>query len=89
MNVMNVVYFGDIKTPLLSTSFGIILVNFRTFAIGGKFMQSIPSESLAIDRKARVNLPFYDLDLRPAHIRTLDFDENIANTVLNRPARRK
>jgi hypothetical protein len=38
-------------------------------------MQSIPSESLAIDRKARVNLPFYDLDLRPAHIRTMDFDE--------------
>ena len=38
-------------------------------------MQSIPSDSLAIDRKARVNLPFYDLDLRPAHIRTLDFDE--------------
>ncbi len=38
-------------------------------------MQSIPSESLAIDRKARVNLPFYDLDLRPAHVRTCDFDE--------------
>ena len=38
-------------------------------------MQSIPSEMLPIDRKARVNLPFYDLELRPAHIRTLDFDE--------------
>jgi hypothetical protein len=38
-------------------------------------MQSIPSESLAIDRKARVNLPFFDLDLRPAHVRTCDFDE--------------
>ena len=38
-------------------------------------MQSIPGDSLPIDRKARVNLPFYDLDLRPAHIRTLDFDE--------------
>jgi glutamate synthase (NADPH/NADH) small chain len=40
-----------------------------------EFMQAIPSESLAIDRKARVNLPFYDLELRPAHIRTMDFDE--------------
>src|ERR1051326_6973767 len=38
-------------------------------------MQSIPSESLDIDRKARVNLPFYDLDLRPADICTRDFDE--------------
>ena len=38
-------------------------------------MQLIPSESLPIDRKARVNLPSHDLELRPAHIRTCDFDE--------------
>ena len=38
-------------------------------------MRSIPGESLPIDRKARVNLPFYDLDLSPAHIRRFDFDE--------------
>jgi len=38
-------------------------------------MQMIPSEELAIDRKARVNMPFNDLELRPAHIRTCDFDE--------------
>jgi glutamate synthase (NADPH/NADH) small chain len=38
-------------------------------------MQFIPSDSLTIDRKARVNMPFYDLDLRPPQIRTCDFDE--------------
>jgi glutamate synthase (NADPH/NADH) small chain len=38
-------------------------------------MQAIPSEFLAIDRKERVNRPFYDLDLRPAGVRNLDFDE--------------
>jgi hypothetical protein len=32
---MNVVYFGDIQTPLSLTNFGIILVKIRTFAIGG------------------------------------------------------
>ena len=36
-------------------------------------MQLIPSETLPIDRKARVNMPFYDLDLRPPDIRTCDF----------------
>jgi glutamate synthase (NADPH/NADH) small chain len=38
-------------------------------------MQYIPSESLAIDRKARANMPFFDLDLRPPHIRTHDFED--------------
>jgi glutamate synthase (NADPH/NADH) small chain len=38
-------------------------------------MQAIPSEFLAIDRKERVNRPFFDLDLRPAGERNLDFDE--------------
>jgi|RhiMetdeSRZDD1v2_1073273.scaffolds.fasta_scaffold560471_2 hypothetical protein len=33
--VMNVVYFGDIKTPPANDRFGMILVNFRTFANGG------------------------------------------------------
>jgi len=37
-------------------------------------MQFIPSENLTIDRKARVNAPFYDLDLRPPDIRTCDFE---------------
>ena len=47
-------------------------------------MQSIPSESLDIDRKARVNLPFYDLDLRPADIRTRDFDEVVIKFTVER-----
>jgi glutamate synthase (NADPH/NADH) small chain len=38
-------------------------------------MQEIPSELLAIDRKERVNRPFFDLDLRPASERCLDFNE--------------
>jgi len=38
-------------------------------------MQSIPSEFLAIDRKERANRPFSDLDLRPAEVRTDDFDD--------------
>jgi glutamate synthase (NADPH/NADH) small chain len=38
-------------------------------------MQLIPSETLTIDRKARANMPFYDLDLRPPEIRTCDFDD--------------
>ena len=38
-------------------------------------MQFIPSESLFIDRKARANMPFYDLDLRPARERTCDFGD--------------
>ncbi len=37
-------------------------------------MQAVPSEFLAIDRKARANKPFYDLDLRPPETRTCDFD---------------
>lgn len=38
-------------------------------------MQAVPSEFLAIDRKERVNRPFFDLDLRPAEERTCDFDD--------------
>lgn len=38
-------------------------------------MQAVPSEFLAIDRKARVNKPFFDLDLRPPEERTCDFDD--------------
>ena len=38
-------------------------------------MQAIPSEFLEIDRKERVNRPFFDLDLRPAEERTCDFDD--------------
>ena len=38
-------------------------------------MQFIPSETLTIDRKARANMPFFDLDLRPAEERTCDFND--------------
>lgn len=38
-------------------------------------MQAVPSESLAIDRKERVNKPFFDLDLRPTKDRTSDFED--------------
>lgn len=38
-------------------------------------MQAVPSEFLDIDRKARANKPFFDLDLRPAEVRTCDFDD--------------
>ncbi|NJC95539.1 MAG: dihydropyrimidine dehydrogenase [Anaerolineales bacterium] len=40
-----------------------------------EWMQFIPSENLTIDRKARANMPFYDLDLRPPDVRTCDFDD--------------
>jgi len=38
-------------------------------------MQAVPSEFLEIDRKERANRPFFDLDLRPAHERTCDFED--------------
>ena len=37
-------------------------------------MQAVPSEFLSIDRKERVNKPFFDLDLRPPEVRTSDFE---------------
>jgi glutamate synthase (NADPH/NADH) small chain len=47
-------------------------------------MEFIPGELLPIDRKARVNLPFSDLELRPAHIRTLDFDQVVVEFSVER-----
>jgi len=38
-------------------------------------MQYIPSENLTIDRKARANLPFFDLDLRSPIERKCDFGD--------------
>lgn len=38
-------------------------------------MQFMPSETLIIDRKARVNMPFFDLDLRSPELRVCDFDD--------------
>ena len=38
-------------------------------------MQFIPSETLTVDRKARVNMPFYDLELRAPDVRTCDFED--------------
>src|SRR5215216_867790 len=40
-------------------------------------MQLIPSETLTVDRKARVNMPFYDLDLRLPDVRVCDFEDVI------------
>ena len=38
-------------------------------------MQAIPSDFLAIDRKARARIPFLDVDLRPAQERICDFED--------------
>lgn len=38
-------------------------------------MQFIPSETLTIDRKARANMPFFDLDLRSPDLRVCDFED--------------
>lgn len=38
-------------------------------------MQAVPSEFLDIDRKERVNKPFFDLDLRTPEERTNDFND--------------
>ncbi len=38
-------------------------------------MQYVPSETLTIDRKARANMPFNDLDLRQPEARRRDFDD--------------
>src|SRR5574342_144015 len=38
-------------------------------------MQAVPSDFLAIDRKQRVNKPFFDLDLRNPQERTHDFED--------------
>lgn len=38
-------------------------------------MQAIPSENLAIDRKARMRIPYAELDLRPVEERIYDFDD--------------
>ena len=40
-------------------------------------MQFIPSETLTIDRKARANMPFFDLDLRSPEVRICDFEDVI------------
>jgi len=40
-------------------------------------MQYIESDFLAIDRKDRVHIPFYELDHRPAEERVCDFDETV------------
>jgi glutamate synthase (NADPH/NADH) small chain len=42
---------------------------------GADTVQAIPSEYLDINRKSRVNLPFYDLDLRPPEERVGDFED--------------
>jgi glutamate synthase (NADPH/NADH) small chain len=38
-------------------------------------MQSVPSEFLALDRKARARIPFEDVDLRDPHERVCDFND--------------
>jgi glutamate synthase (NADPH) small chain len=38
-------------------------------------MSAIPEKPLPVDRKARMQIPFQDLDLRPASVRVCDFDD--------------
>ncbi len=38
-------------------------------------MQHVPSETLAIDRKKRLTIPFFGLDLRPPEERVCDFND--------------
>lgn len=42
-------------------------------------MQYIESDFLAIDRKDRVHIPFFELDHRPASERVCDFNETVIN----------
>ncbi len=38
-------------------------------------MQAIPSDFLAIDRRERLRIPYFDLDHRPAELRICDFED--------------
>jgi glutamate synthase (NADPH) small chain len=51
---------------------GIIYLKYLSPKLEGS-MQLIPSEFLAIDRRARANMPFYDLDQRAPEERVCDF----------------
>jgi glutamate synthase (NADPH/NADH) small chain len=73
-NVMIVVHFGDITTCRQILSLGIIRLK-QLYRQLEDSMQFIPSETLAIDRRARVNSPFYDLDLRSPGERICDFGD--------------
>jgi glutamate synthase (NADPH/NADH) small chain len=42
-------------------------------------MQAIPSDFLAIDRRERLRLPYFDLDHRPVEQRICDFDEVVVS----------
>lgn len=50
-------------------------------------MQRIPSETLMVDRKARVNMPFYDLELRAPEVRTRDFEDVVITFSADRAMR--
>ena len=72
-NVTLVVHFDDIRACLSQLRDGIITTTFISILLED-CMQAVPSEFLSIDRKERVNKPFFDLDLRAPEERTCDFD---------------
>jgi glutamate synthase (NADPH/NADH) small chain len=71
---MNVVNIGDISTCRLDLSLGIIKLEQLSPNLE-EIMQFIPGETLPIDRRARVNMPFFDLDLRAPTERKCDFGD--------------
>ena len=63
-------YIGDMQTQLSLTNFGMILVKFRTFVASGDYL--IDHQRLSVNgTQSKVNLPYCEHDLRPAHFRTL------------------
>jgi len=77
-----VVGFGDIFAFDHPFRFGIItgystLLFSKLLLMRRTFMQAVPSEFLDIDRKARANKPYFELDLRPPEERTCDFEDVI------------
>ena len=62
-------YIGDMQTQLSLTNFGMILVKIRTFVVSGHYL--IDHQRLSVNGTQRkVNLPYCEHDLRPAHFRT-------------------
>ena len=75
VNVTIDAQLGDIYVCGLILGLGIITMKSVFAPAKEAGMQFIPSETLEIDRKMRANKPFYDLDLRPADLRTCDFED--------------
>ena len=63
-------YSGDMQTVLSLTNFGMILVKIRTFVVSGHYL--IDHQRLSVNGTQRkMNLPYCEHNLRPAHFRTL------------------